>query len=97
MKCNWRPSHPDMVNRFWDSLVCTECGQEKDVPTLSKSPEILTRTCPASPKPMPDVPPIAQWGCIEGTVERGCEDRINALIICVTDLQERIKTLEAAK
>lgn len=91
MKCNWRPSHPDMVNRFWDSLVCTECGQEKDIPYLSKFPEILTRTCPASPKPMPRVPPelpINEGMANEPYYIRGI---LNQLRACITDLQERVK------
>lgn len=86
MKCDWEPFYSS--SNFKIGIRCRCCDVLFTVADLSEGIQsIADRTCPASPKPMPVVPYSLQ-SRDAGEVVIG---RINGLLRCVADLQERVK------
>ena len=95
MKCEWE-NWTDAAGFVF--LRCSECDSHMGITWIGQNPDKaasrLTHDCPASPKPMPEVPDGVKYHLEDtGTVKSlCCASRETS--ICVADLQERVERLD---
>ena len=89
MKCEWE--YDKGMSRIFNKphIRCRVCKRHSSIHwylNTEDGREALNEPCPASPKPMPDVPRIIPGWSAQDTMEE--------LLACMRDAQQRIKKLE---